>query len=122
MQSVNRLITRFSAANDHDSCVSLRMCSLVCLSNLGELYHILSHHPLWRLPAVAVKQHEQTMYRMSDVSKELMNDNDMRHLPPYAGVRHSKFQFLCAGPGVSNLLIDSALGFVPRHFCVGKLS
>jgi len=85
VQTVARLITKFSAANDNDSCVSLRMCSLVCLSNLGELYQILSHHPLWKLPAVAQKQHELTMYRMSDISKELANDNDMRHLPPYAG-------------------------------------
>ena len=86
VQSVAGLIAKFTAANDRDSCVSLRMCSLVCLSNLGELYHILSHHPLWKLPTVAIKQHEQTMYRLSDLTKELMNDNDIRHLPPYAGV------------------------------------
>lgn len=85
VQSVARLVTKFAAANDHDSCVSLRMCSLVCLSNLGELYHILSHHPLWKLPTVAITQYEQTMYSMSDITTELMNDNDMRHLPPYAG-------------------------------------
>jgi hypothetical protein len=89
VQMVTRLIAKFTAANDHDNCVSLRMCSLVCLSNLGELYHILVHHPLWKLPSVTLKQHEQTMYRMSDISKELMNDNDMRHLPPYAGVSTS---------------------------------
>jgi hypothetical protein len=86
VQSIARLISKFTAANDHDSCVSLRMCSVVCLSSLGEFYHILSYHPLWKLPVVAVKQHEQTMYLMSFVSKELMNENDMRHLPPYAGV------------------------------------
>ena len=86
MQYVARLIAKFTAANDHDGCVSLRMCSLVGLSNLGELYHILSHHPLWKLPTVAIIQHEQTMYRLSDITKELMNDNDIRHLPPYAGV------------------------------------
>ena len=26
------------------------------------------------------------MYLMSDISKELMNDDDMRHLPSFAGV------------------------------------
>ena len=86
VQLLAKLITRFAAANDHDSCVSLRLCSLVCLSNLGELYHILSHHPLWNLQTVAMKQHEQAMYRLSEISKELTNGNDMRHLPPYAGV------------------------------------
>ena len=86
IRSVAKLITNFAAANDHDSCVSLRVCSVVCLSNLAELYHILSHHPLWKLPRVAIKQCEKTMYLMSDMSKELMNDDDMRHLPPYAGV------------------------------------
>ncbi|KAF9792681.1 hypothetical protein BJ322DRAFT_1152374 [Thelephora terrestris] len=85
VQLLAKLITKFAAANDHDSCVSLRMCSLVSLSNLGELYHILSHHPLWKLPRVSLKQCEQTMYRLSDISTELMNGNDMRHLPPYAG-------------------------------------
>ena len=86
VQLLAKLITKFAAANDHDSCVSLRMCSLVSLSNLGELYHILSHHPLWKLPRISLKQCEQTMYRLSDISTELMNGNDMRHLPPYAGV------------------------------------
>ena len=86
IQSVAKLIAKFTAANDHDSCVSLRMCSVACLSNLAELHHILSHHPLWKLPRVAIKQHEQTMYLMSDISRELLNDNDMRHLPSYAGV------------------------------------
>ena len=87
IQSVTKLIENFAAANDHDSCVSLRMCSVVCLSNLAELYHILSHHPLWKLPAIAMKKYEQTMYLMSDTSREIMNDDDMRHLPSYAGVR-----------------------------------
>ena len=86
VQSVAKLIAKFSAANDHDSCVSLRTCSVVCLSNLAELYHILSHHPLWKLPKVAMLQYERTMYHMSDISKELMNDDDIRHLPSYAGV------------------------------------
>jgi len=86
VQSMARLITKFTAANDHDSCVSLRTCSVVCLSNLAELYHILSHHPLWKLPRVTLVQWEQTMYLMSDISKDLTNDDDMRHLPPYAGV------------------------------------
>jgi hypothetical protein len=86
IDAVAKLIANFAAANDHDSCVSLRMCSVVCLSNLAELYHILSHHPLWRQPTVAIKQCEKTMYRMSDMSKELMSDDDMRHLPSYAGV------------------------------------
>jgi hypothetical protein len=83
---VAKLIAKFTAADDHDSCVSLRMCSVVCLSNLAELYHILSHHPLWKLPGVAIVQYERTMYIMSDISKELTNDDDMRHLPSYAGV------------------------------------
>ena len=86
VQSVAKLIGKFTAANDHDSCVSLRMCSVVCLSNLAELYHVLSHHPLWKLPGAAIKQYEQTMYLMADISKELTNDDDMRHLPSYAGV------------------------------------
>ena len=86
MQSVAKLIGKFAAANDHDSCVSLRMCSVVCLSNLAELYHILSHHPLWKLPGAAIRRYEQTMYLMSDISMELTNDDDMRHLPSYAGV------------------------------------
>lgn len=86
VQLIAKLITKFAAANDHDSCVSLRTCSVVCLSNLAELYHLLSHHPLWKLPRVTLKQWEQTMYLMSDLSKELTNDDDMRHLPSYAGV------------------------------------
>jgi len=85
VQSVSRLITRFAASNDHDSCVSLRTCSVVCLSNLAELYHILSHHPLWKLPGVAIVQYERAMYHMADISNELMNDDDLRHLPSYAG-------------------------------------
>jgi hypothetical protein len=85
-QTVAKLTSNFAAANDRDSCVSLRMCSVVCLSNLAELYHILSHHPLWKLPTATKKQYEQTMYLMSDISKDLMNDDDMRHLPSYAGV------------------------------------
>jgi len=85
IQSVNKLIENFPAANDHDSHVSLRMCSVVCLSNLAELYHILSHHPLWKLPAISMKKYEQTMYLMSDMSRD-MNEDDMRHLPSYAGV------------------------------------
>ena len=104
VQTVARLITKFAAANDHDNCVSLRMCSLVCLSNLAELYHILSHHPLWKMSTVTIKQHEQTMYRMSDISKELMNDNDMRHLPPYAGVSTSGSCFCSAWTDVSGSL------------------
>ncbi|KAF9647274.1 hypothetical protein BDM02DRAFT_3170273 [Thelephora ganbajun] len=94
VQSVAKLIAKFAAANDRDSCVSLRMCSVVCLSNLGELYQILSQHPLWKLPTVTIRQYEQAMYLMSDLSKELMND-DMRHLPPYAGVGTSGLHF-CA--------------------------
>jgi len=87
---VTKLIENFAAANDHDSCVSLRMCSVVSLSNLAELYHILSHHPLWKIPAIAMKKYEQTMYLMSDTSRELMNEDDMRHLPSYAGVSPSQ--------------------------------
>lgn len=86
VQSITKLITKFAAASDHDGCVSLRTCSVVCLSNLAELYHILSHHPLWKLPRVAITQCERTMYHLADISKELMNDDDMRHLPSYAGV------------------------------------
>ena len=86
VQSILKLITKFTTANDHDSCVSLRMCSVVCLSNLAELYHILSHHPLWKLPKVAIVRCEQTMYLLSDMSNGLMSDDDMRHLPSYAGV------------------------------------
>lgn len=85
VQSVTKLIATFGAENDRDSCVSLRVCLVVCLSNLAELYNILSHHPLCKLPRVAITQCEKTMYLMSDVSKELMND-DMRQLPSYAGV------------------------------------
>lgn len=83
---MSKLIANFATANDHDSCVSLRMCSVVCLSNLAELYHLLSHHPLWKLPTVTMRQYERTMYHMSDISKELSNEDDMRHLPSYAGV------------------------------------
>lgn len=86
VQSIAKLVDNFTAANDRDSCVSLRMCSVVCLSNLAELYHILSHHPLCKVPRVAIKECEKTMYLMSDMSKELMNDDDIRHLPSYAGV------------------------------------
>ena len=31
-------------------------------------------------------QCERAMYRMADISNELMNDDDLRHLPFYAGV------------------------------------
>jgi len=85
VQSVLKLVGKFTAANDHDGCVSLRMCSVICLSNLAELYHILWHHPLWKLPKVAVMRCEEAMYLLSDVTKELMSDDDMRRLPSYAG-------------------------------------
>ena len=86
VQTVSKLITKFAIANDHDSCVSLRTCSVVCLSNLAELCQILSHHPLWKLPGVAIVQYGRAMYLMADISNELMNDDDLRHLPSYAGV------------------------------------
>lgn len=116
VQSVTKLNTKFAAADDHDSCVSLRMCSLVCLSNLGELYHILSHHPLWKLPAATQRQNEQTMYLLAEISKELMNDNDMRHLPPYAGVSAYNPHF----HGLWADVARSVLGPVWQRFCSRK--
>lgn len=104
-----KLITKFAAASDHDGCVSLRTCSVVCLSNLAELYHILSHHPLWKLPKVAIKQCERTMYLLADISKELMNDDDIRHLPSYAGVSVTGFRrwaLWTDGPGSLTVFLD----------------
>jgi hypothetical protein len=105
-QTAAELIANFATGNGHDGCVSLRARLVVCLSNLMELHSSLSHHPPWRRSAVTIKRCEKIMYLMSAVSKEPMDDNDVRHLPSYAGVS-TPGSYYCV-PG-----LKSALGARP---------
>jgi hypothetical protein len=101
-QTAAELIANFATGNGHDGCVSLRARLVVCLSNLMELHSTLSHHPPWRQPAVTIKRCEKIMYLMSAVSKKPMDDDDVRHLPSYAGV--STPGSYCCVPGLKSAL------------------
>jgi hypothetical protein len=73
--------------DDHDSCVSLRYSSIICLTTLAEMYNLLAKHPLATTSSSEFSEKCKNALRGVVSMTEGLEPDDFNHLDPFLGVR-----------------------------------